>query len=201
MIGLLRGVLLEKHPNQAVVDVMGVGYEVTIPVSTFTALPEPGAEVRLRIHTHVREDALALFGFLTADEKSLFERLLTVSGIGPKLAVTVLSGLPVPDLVAAIRTGQLQQLVRIPGVGKKTAERIVVDLRDKLDMMAGSAPAETGAPAGAERLSVLEQDALSALVNLGCARPAAEAAVRKAKAAGAPPEFEPLFRRALELVR
>jgi holliday junction DNA helicase RuvA len=199
MIALLRGVLLEKHPNQAVVDVQGVGYDVTIPISTFSRLPEAGAEVRLRVHTHVREDALSLYGFLTQDEKALFEKLISVSGIGPKLAVTVLSGLAAGDLLAAIRAGDVAKLVRVPGVGKKTAERMVLELRDKL-------PAPTGDDAApAASLPEVDQDVLSALLNLGCARPAAEAAVKKARAAAAgaagPADFEPLFRRALELVR
>jgi Holliday junction DNA helicase RuvA len=196
MIALLRGVLLEKHPNQAIVETGGVGYDVTIPVSTFTHLPETGAEVRLRIHTHVREDALALYGFLTQDEKALFEKLIGVSGIGPTLAVKILSGLAAPDLIHAIRRGELERLVRIPGVGRKTAERMVLELRDKLPAVTGEEP-----EAAAAALSPIDQDVLSALLNLGCARPQAESAVRKAKAAGVATEFEPLFRRALELVR
>ena len=196
MIALLRGVLVEKHPNQAIVETGGVGYDVTIPVSTFTHLPDAGAEVRLRIHTHVREDALALYGFLTQDEKSMFEKLIGVSGIGPKLAVTILSGLAAPDLIRSIRRGEVERLVRIPGIGKKTAERMVLELRDKLPAPAGEEP---GTPAAA--LSAIDQDVLSALLNLGCGRPQAESAVRKAKAAGDASEFEPLFRRALELVR
>ncbi len=195
MIASLRGVLIEKHPNQAIVETGGVGYDVMIPVSTFTQLPDTGAEVRLRIHTHVREDALSLYGFITQDEKALFEKLIGVSGIGPKLAVTILSGLPAADLIQSIRRGEVERLVRIPGIGKKTAERMVLELRDKL-------PAATGEePAAPETLSSNDQDVLSALLNLGCGRPQAEAAVRKAKAGGAPAGFEPLFRRALELVR
>jgi Holliday junction DNA helicase RuvA len=201
MIASLRGVLVEKHPNQAVVETGGVGYDVTIPVSTFTHLPDAGAEVRLRIHTHVREDALALFGFLTPDEKAIFEKLIGVSGIGPKLAITILSGLAAPDLINAIRRGEVDKLVRIPGIGKKTAERMVLELRDKLPALAGQEASEPAAAA----LSPIDQDVLSALLNLGCGRPQAEAAVRKAKAsaatAGAAADFEPLFRRALELVR
>jgi Holliday junction DNA helicase RuvA len=196
MIALLRGVLLEKHPNQAIVETGGVGYDVTIPVSTFTHLPEAGAEVRLRIHTHVREDALSLYGFLTQDEKALFEKLIGVSGIGPTLAVKILSGLAAPDLIHAIRRGELERLVRIPGIGRKTAERMVLELRDKLPAVTGEEP-----EAAAAALSPIDQDVLSALLNLGCARPQAESAVRKAKAAGVATEFEPLFRRALELVR
>src|SRR5258705_13824695 len=146
MIALLRGVLLEKHPNQAIVDAGGVGYDVTIPVSTFTHLPEAGVEVRLRIHTHVREDALSLYGFLTQDEKSLFEKLIGVSGIGPKLAVTILSGLAAGELILAIRNGAIDQLVRIPGVGKKTAERMILELRDKL-MSLTTTPGAAAGPA------------------------------------------------------
>jgi Holliday junction DNA helicase RuvA len=200
MIAYLRGVLLEKHPNAVIVEVGGVGYDVNIPVSTFSALPDAGKEVSLRIHTHVREDALLLYGFHSVDEKLLFEKLISVSGIGPKLAITVLSGLNTGELVSAIRGGQVNLLVRIPGVGKKTAERIVLELRDKLDMLRGAAmplPAE----ARPEALTPVEEDALSALINLGCNRAAAETALKRAKASGLPQEFEPLFRRALELVR
>jgi Holliday junction DNA helicase RuvA len=201
MIAHLRGTLLEKHPNQVIVEAAGVGYDVTIPVSTFSALPEAGKEARLRIHTHVREDAIQLFGFATADEKLLFERLITVSGIGPKLAVTVLSGLAAGELVAAIRGGQTATLVRIPGVGKKTAERIVLELRDKLDGLAVPAAMGGAAVPPVEALTPIDQDVLSALVNLGCNRAAAETAIRKARASGAKADFEPLFRKALELVR
>ena len=197
MIALLRGVLLEKHPNQAIVEAGGVGYDMTVPVSTFTRLPDTGTEIRLRIYTHVREDTLALYGFLTQDEKTLFEKLIGVSGIGPTLAVKILSGLAAADLIHAISRGEVERLVRVPGVGKKTAERIVLELRDKMP----AASAEEEAQPAAAALPLIDQDVLSALLNLGCARPQAEAAVRKAKADGAPAEFETLFRRALELVR
>src|ERR1051325_6336775 len=140
MIAQLRGVLLEKHPNQAIVEAGGVGYDVTIPVSTFTHLPDAGAEVRLRIHTHVREDALSLYGFLTQDEKALFEKLIGVSGIGPTRAVKVLSGGAAPELIRAIQRGEVERLVRIPGVGKKTAERMVLELRDKMPAVTGEEP-------------------------------------------------------------
>ena len=196
MIAVLRGVLLEKHPNHAVVDAGGVGYELHIPITTYTRLPEAGSEVRLRVYTHVREDTLALYGFLSQDEKGLFEKLIEVSGIGPSLAIKILSGLAAAELITAIRRGEVERLVRIPGVGKKTAERLVLELRDKLPAPAGEAAAPP-----APSLSEIEQDVLSALLNLGCARPAAEQAVRKAKAGGAAKEFEPLFRRALDLVR
>jgi Holliday junction DNA helicase RuvA len=201
MIAHLRGTLIEKHPNSAVVDVGGVGYEVIIPISTFTTLPDVGNELSLRVHTHVREDAILLFGFKEATEKQLFERLIAVTGIGPKLAITVLSGLAAKDLAAAIRGAQTERLVRIPGVGKKTAERIILELRDKLEGI--------GLPAGAiappEKPTVLtgvEQDVMSALMNLGCQRAAAETAIRKATAGGASrDDFEPLFRKSLELIR
>jgi Holliday junction DNA helicase RuvA len=198
MIAHLCGVLLEKHPNQAIVETGGVGYDVAIPVSTYTHLPDVGTQVRLRIHTHVREDALALYGFLTQDEKALFEKLIGVGGIGPTLAVKILSGLAAPDLITYIRRGEIDRLVRIPGIGKKTAERMVLELRDKLPAVSG---AEAGSAPAPDSLSPLDQDVLSALLNLGCARPQAEAAVRKAKAGSGMLEFEPLFRRALELVR
>jgi len=196
MIALLRGVLLEKHPNQAIVDVGGVGYDVTIPVSTFTHLPDPGAEVRLRIHTHVREEVPALYGFLTVEEKSLFEKLIKVNGVGPVLAVKILSGIAAADVISAIRRGDADRLVRVPGVGKKTGERIVLELRDKIPPAGMEEPATPPAAIGP-----IEEDAISALVNLGCTRPQAEAAVRKAKASVGAVEFEILFRQALELAR
>lgn len=199
MIGHLRGILLEKHPNEAIVEAQGVGYQVTIPVSTFTSLPDAGAEVRLRIHTHVREDAIALFGFLTVEEKGLFEKLISVSGIGPKLGITVLSGLPAGELVQAIRAGNVVQLTRVPGIGKKTAERMVLELRDKLEGV-GAKGTASAVPVAAPS-SPVEDDVISALMNLGCPRPAAESAIQKARASGAALEFEPLFRKALALVR
>ncbi|MGA7289629.1 MAG: Holliday junction branch migration protein RuvA, partial [Terriglobales bacterium] len=132
MIAHLRGTLLAKHPNQAIVEAQGVGYDVAISVPTFTELPAAGVEVALHIHTHVREDALNLYGFLRLAEKQLFEKLLTVSGIGPKLAITILSGMAADEMVGAIRGGDIARLTRIPGIGKKTAERMVLELRDKL---------------------------------------------------------------------
>jgi Holliday junction DNA helicase RuvA len=199
MISHLRGTLLEKHPNQVVVDVQGVGYEVTIPVSAYSSLPETGAEVRLHIHTHVREDALALFGFLSASDKALFEKLIGVSGIGPKLAVTALSGMAAPELAGAIRSGAIEQLVRIPGVGKKTAERMILELRDKLDLT--GIPARTDATAAKSAFNPVEEDVVSALMNFGAARAAAEAAVNKARSTTEANDFDALFRRALKLVR
>ncbi|HEY3938014.1 MAG TPA: Holliday junction branch migration protein RuvA [Bryobacteraceae bacterium] len=200
MIGHLRGTVLEKHPNQVILEAAGVGYDVQIPISTYTALPEAGGSVSLRIHTHVREDALLLFGFATAEEKAVFERLISISGIGPKLAITVLSGLPTSDLVSSIRNSDVQRLVRIPGVGKKTAERMVLELKDKLTAVDAAGKSVAAADMGPS-FSALERDVLSALQNLGCSRPAAEEALRKVKDRGAPTEFEPFFRAALAAVR
>ncbi len=193
MIALLRGTLIEKHPNQVILDAGGVGYEVTIPISTFSKLPDVSAQTVLHVHTHVREDILALYGFISRDEKALFEKLIGVSNIGPGLAIKVLSGMAIEELIDGIRRGEVDRLVRIPGVGRKTAERMVLELRDKL-------PAAAGAEA-APALSAIEDDVLSALLNLGCARPAAEAAVRKARGSSIHEGFEPLFRKSLEFVR
>jgi Holliday junction DNA helicase RuvA len=201
MIAYLRGLLLEKTPNLIVVDVNGVGYGLTIPVSTYSMLPGSGQEVRLHVHTHVREDALLLFGFGTPAEKLLFEKLITVSGIGPKLAVTVLSGLAASDLVSAIRGAQVETLVRIPGVGKKTAERMIVELRDKLDTFGLSATPAAAGKAAKSAFTHDEDDAISALMNIGAQRASAESAVMKAKAEVPGEDFESLFRRALKLLR
>jgi Holliday junction DNA helicase RuvA len=201
MIAHLKGVILEKHPNQVVLETTGVGYEIQIPVSTYTTLGDAGSVVSLRIHTHVREDALQLFGFATAEEKTVFERLINVSGIGPRLAVTVLSGLPTAELIAAIRYGDVQKLVRIPGVGKKTAERIVLELKEKLIGIEALSKGAAAAPVQDSEFNALEQDVLSALLNLGCSRAAAGEAIRKAKKQGAPEDFEILFRSSLALVR
>lgn len=201
MIAHLKGAILEKHPNQLILEASGVGYEIQIPVSTYTTLGDEGSAASLRIYTHVREDALQLFGFATIAEKQLFEKLISVSGIGPKLAVAVLSGLPTMDLISAIRSGAVETLVRIPGVGKKTAERMVLELKDKLTGIGANAKGAPTLPAADSGFSSLEQDVLSALLNLGCARPAAEESIRKAKKQGAPEDFEVLFRSALALVR
>jgi holliday junction DNA helicase RuvA len=199
MIAHLRGTLLEKHPNLVIVDTGGVGYEVTIPVSAYSSLPATGAEVQLHIHTHVREDALLLFGFVSAADKALFEKLIAVSGIGPKLAVTALGGLTAPDLAQAIREGSVEQLVRIPGVGKKTAERMVLELRDKLDLLPGIARAAAASAKSA--FNTTEEDVISALSNFGASRASAEVAVSKARSAIEGNDFDGLFRRALKLVR
>jgi holliday junction DNA helicase RuvA len=190
VIAHLRGKLIAKHPNEAIVDCGGVGYDVTITVPTFSDLPSAGADVSLFIHTHVREDALALFGFLRAQEKQLFEKLISVSGIGPKLAITILSGMPSEQMVAAIRGGDVARLTKIPGIGKKTAERMVLELRDKLEAF-GAAPEVVP-------VSPVEEDVLSALVNLGYQRAAAERAVGAAmRNAGSEPNFDVLFRESL----
>jgi len=200
MIAFLRGRLISKSPNQAIVECGGVGYDANISVATFTALPPEGAEARLHIHTHVREDQLALFGFAEREEKRLFEKLLTISGIGPKLAITVLSGIDAGRLVGAIRQGDHATLTKIPGIGKKTAERVVLELKDKLDDMA--AAAAPGAPA-ATHYGQAGDDALSALTNLGYPRPAAQKAIETAlaKEPNAANDFEALFRAAMAAVR
>lgn len=205
MIALLRGTIFEKHPNQVIVETNGVGYDVTIPVSTYSTLAAVGGQTVLRTYTHVREDALQLFGFATAEEKGLFEKLLSVSGVGPKLAITALSGLSAGDLIAAIRGGQVERLVKVPGIGKKTAERLVLELKDKLDsVLFEKVAAAAGVPppvAAVGALSALEQDIVSALVNLGAQKAAAETAIRKARAVVPGDGFEPLFRKAMELLR
>jgi Holliday junction DNA helicase RuvA len=200
MIAHLRGSIYEKHPNQVIVETGGVGYDVQIPISTYTSLGNVGSSVSLRIYTYVREDAIVLFGFSTAEEKALFERLISVSGIGPKLGITVLSGLAVAELVAAIRSSDIPTLVRIPGVGKKTAERMVLELKDKV-VAVDAAGKAVAAPESGPRLSALDQDVISALQNLGCSRAAAEEAIRKARQKGTEEAFEPLFRTSLSLVR
>jgi holliday junction DNA helicase RuvA len=196
MIAHLRGRLLSKQPQQAIVEAAGVGYDVAISVSTYTSLPAEGAEVALHIHTQVREDTLALYGFLDRNEKRIFERLITVSGVGPKLAITIQSGLPSDRLVTALRAQDHATLTRIPGVGKKLAERLVVELKDKLEDMAVAAPTVAAAGPAAE-------DVLSALVNLGyqrlSAQKAIEAAVAKDKRVGE--HFDALFRAALVAIR
>ena len=189
MIAHLRGRLIAKHPNQAIVEAGGVGYDVTITVPTFSELPAAGTDVALHIHTHVREDAIALFGFLRAEEKQLFEKLITVSGIGPKLAITTLSGMPTADMVGAIRSNDHARLTRIPGIGRKTAERMCVELRDKLDAF--------GAPKPVVTVSAAEEDVISALTNLGYQRGLAEKAVERAVQRAGHENFDAIFRAAL----
>jgi Holliday junction DNA helicase RuvA len=189
LIAHLRGKLIEKAPSRLVVEANGVGYEVFVPLSTFTVMPGEGAEVSLDIHTHVREDIMALYGFSSKQERAVFERLIGVSGIGPRLAVTILSGGSVEGLVGAIRKGDLARLTAIPGVGKKTAERIVVELRDKLaEFVEGPAK------------STVEMDVLSALENLSYPHPIAEAAIRRATEGETDVAFDVLFKRSLQIL-
>jgi holliday junction DNA helicase RuvA len=191
MIAHLRGKLLARHPNQAVVEAGGVGYDLTITVPTFSDLPAVGAEVALHVHTHVREDVIALYGFLQFAEKKLFEKLITVSSIGPKLAITILSGMPADEMVHAIRGNDVARLTRIPGIGRKTAERMVLELRDKLPVeQAGEVPA---VPA----MSAVEEDVLSALMNLGYQRAIAEKALAIVSKNGKSGSFDAMFREAL----
>ncbi len=196
MIAHLRGKLLHKEPGQAIVEAAGVGYDVVISVPTFTSLPSVGTETSLHIHTQVSEDQIALFGFLEREEKRLFERLITVSGVGPKLAIKILSGLSPERTVQAIRAQDHAQLTRIPGVGKKLAERLVVELKDKLDDFAvAPTPSSVAGPA--------VDDVLSALTNLGYQRPAAEKAIEQsvAKEKALAGDFDGLFRAALKVIR
>jgi Holliday junction DNA helicase RuvA len=191
MIAHLRGKLLAKHPNQAIVETGGIGYDVVISVPTFSDLPGVGSEIALHIHTHVREDQIALYGFLRPTEKTLFEKLITVSGIGPKLAVTILSGMAADEMVGSIRGNDIARLTRIPGIGRKTAERMVLELRDKLP------PQGTEAITPVSSLSAVEEDVLSALMNLGYQRPAAEKAMASLGANSQGASFELMFRKAL----
>ncbi|HUQ32343.1 MAG TPA: Holliday junction branch migration protein RuvA [Pyrinomonadaceae bacterium] len=203
MIAHLSGTLLAKQANTLILDVGGVGYEVTIPLSTFYELEDAGATVALRIYTHVREDALQLFGFKTARERELFLRLISVSGIGPKLGITMLSGMSADEIIVSIRTNNLARLTSIPGVGRKTAERLVLDLRDKIAAL--SSPAleeEFGAKAGASpsTADAIRDDALSALLNLEYPKAAAEKAITAAAQEGGDISVEIILRRALRLL-
>jgi holliday junction DNA helicase RuvA len=199
VIAHLRGRILEKHPNRIVIDVNGVGYDVFVPLSTFYGLGDAGAEIALRTHTHVREDALVLYGFATLVEQDLFEKLIGISGIGPKVALAVLSGIEPQELIRAIERGDVARLTAIPGVGKKTSERIVLELKDRLPRMTAASAAAGGGPAP----SALQDDVLSALVNLGYHRPLAEKAVDAAtKTLGSTSDasFEHMLRQALREV-
>ncbi len=191
MIAHLRGKLISRHPNEVIVETMGVGYDVTISVPTFSELPPAGSEVALHIHTHVREDQIALYGFLRPEEKQLFEKLITVSGIGPKLAITILSGMPVDDMTGAIRRNDLARLTKIPGIGRKTAERMVLELRDKLP------PLGTDQVHVVPSLSATQEDVLSALENLGYQRVTAEKALGAVEKNGS---FDSMFRAALAVM-
>jgi Holliday junction DNA helicase RuvA len=199
VIAYLRGRISEKQPNRVIVDVNGVGYDVSVPLSTFYGLGEPGSNVALRIHTHVREDALALYGFATPLEQDLFERLIGVSGIGPRLALAVLSGIEPAELMRAIERGDVARLTSIPGVGKKTSERIVLELKDRLPAARAIAAADGAA---ATESASLRDDVLSALLNLGYHRPLAEKAVTSALRTAPDESFERILKQALrELAR
>ena len=188
MIAHLRGKLLAKHPNQAIVEAGGVGYDVNISVPTFSSLPDVGSEVSLFIHMHVREDALSLYGFLQTADKTLFEKLISVSGIGPKLANTILSGMPeTSQIVTAIRSGDLTRLTRIPGVGKKTAERMVLELRDKF-------PPSGSEPSPRIATTPVREDVISALINLGYKQGEIEKTLSGMPSDGKPESFDLLFR-------
>lgn len=193
MIAHLAGTLLEKHVQRLVIDVGGVGYDVQVPLSTFYAVGEPGARVTLRVHTHVREDALQLFGFVTALELGLFQRLISVSGIGPKVALAVLSGIEPADLIRAVTGSDIARLTRIPGVGKKTSERIIVELKDRLPKLEEPAASDTAAEP-----SDVRDNVLSALVNLGYQRAAVEKKVDSVLRRIDSREFEPLLREVLK---
>jgi len=193
MIGQLRGRLADKRPNQVLVDVGGVGYLVAVPLSTFAALGELHTEVTLLIHTHVREDALSLYGFLSSREKHFFEMLLGASGVGPSLALKILSGMSVEELVPAIRSGDVVRLTKIPGVGRKTAERMVVELKDKLEAVVVAE--ERPAPASA---AGVEADVVSALTNLGYDGRSAEGAVTEGKRSAGTASFEKLLKASLQ---
>lgn len=197
MIGFLSGKILEKDANTVIVDVQGVGYEVTIPLSTFYELGEIGSEIKLRIFTHVREDALQLFGFKTARERDLYLKLISVQGIGAKSGITMLSGMSADEIVSAIRTNNITRLTAIPGVGKKTAERLVVELRDKIgELSVGAAAGSASAPAAST--DAVFDDALSALVNLGYQRNAAEKALQESAREGTELTVQKLLRSALQ---
>ena len=199
MIGLLRGRIADKQPNTLIVDVQGVGYEVHVPLSTFYDAGDIGAEITLRIYTHVREDALQLYGFLTELERRLFEKLIGISGIGPKLAIAVLSGMDPRELMSSVQRGDVARLTGIPGVGKKTSERIVLELRDRLGQLPGGAPADSAPANGADRV---RSDLLSALQNLGYHRPQAEKAIDATLQTMSNPTFEHALKAALrELMR
>jgi Holliday junction DNA helicase RuvA len=200
MIAFLSGKLLEKHANSVIVNVGGVGYEVTIPLSTFYELGEPGANVELRIYTHVREDAIQLFGFNTIRERDLYLKLISVQGIGAKSGITMLSGMNADEIISAIRSNDLGRLVAIPGVGRKTAERLVIELRDKVGEFAVAVGAGIHDSAGRVPADAVFEDALSALVNLGYQKAAAERALNKVVQEGTEMSVQKLLRRSLQVL-
>lgn len=193
MIAYIRGRILEKHPQRVIVDVNGIGYDVQVPLSTFYNVGDAGAEITLRVHTHVREDTLALFGFATPLELELFERLIAINGVGPKLALAVLSGIDSADLVRAVRVQDVARLTTIPGVGRKTAERIALELKDRLPK---GLPADVTKPRAPE--DELKDDVISALLNLGYQRATADRVIEKAAAEGG--SFQDVLKRALRML-
>ena len=200
MIAHLSGTLLAKHATSVIVDVGGIGYEVTIPVTTFYDLGEPNTPVRLQIYTHVREEALQLFGFRTLRERELFTLLISVSGIGPKSAVAMLSGMSADEIVTAIRQSNYARITSIPGVGRKTAERLVIELRDKMAALSSPALDEqiaAGGPTAAQSEDAVREDALAALLQLGFPKPAAEKAITNAINEGGDLSVELILRRGL----
>jgi Holliday junction DNA helicase RuvA len=196
MIAFLRGRLLEKHPNRLILDVNGVGYDVNVPLSTFYDVGEAGAAVALHVHTRVREDAIALYGFLTRLELQIFDLLIGINGVGPKLALAVLSGIESGDLVRAVRTGDVARLTAIPGVGKKTAERVLLEMRDRLPKALTLEPVSNADAAA----SGTRDDLISALVNLGYHRPLAEKAVETVLKQQPDAAFETALREALRAI-
>ncbi len=204
MIAYLAGKILEKEANSVIIDVGGIGYEATIPLSTFYELGEVGEAVALRIYTYVREDALQLFGFKTLQERELFLKLITVSGIGPKVGISMLSGMNADEIIAAIRTDNLARLTSIPGIGRKTAERLVIELRDKVASLASISSSSTTVSSDGSRTAAstneIYDDAISALVNLGYQRNAAEKALKQAVKDGTEMSVQKLLRRSLQLL-
>jgi holliday junction DNA helicase RuvA len=196
MIAFLRGRVLDKQPNRLIVDVQGVGYDLHVPLSTFYEAGDPGADITLRVHTHVREDALQLYGFLTVLEQQVFERLIGISGIGPRLAISVLSGIDPRDLVSAVQRGDVARLTSIPGIGKKTAERIVLELKDRLKQL--DVAAAVGIASVASPADRLRDDLVSALVNLGYHRPQADKSVESVLASDPHLAFDQALRRVLK---
>lgn len=195
MIARIRGKLIEKAPDSAVVEAGGVGYEVFIPLSTYYALGEPGVEVTLTVHTHLKDDAIELYGFLTGPEKDVFRLLISVSGVGPRLARNIISGIPVEELATALATSDRARISKIPGVGAKTAERLILELKEKITRVLKTEPA----PAAKEAPEPMTDDVVSALENLGYkAQAAKKAATKAAKTLGTEADFERLFRETLK---
>jgi len=200
MIAFLSGKLLDKQANTVIIDVGGVGYEVSIPLSTFYELGDVGTDVQLRIHTHVREDAIQLFGFKTERERELYLKLISVQGIGAKSGITLLSGMSADEIISAIRSNNLVKLTSIPGVGKKTAERLVIELRDKVDQVSPADRNGLAVAVGGSSEDLVYDDALSALVNLGYQKNAAEKALKQAMQDGTEPSVQKLLRRGLQVL-